>query len=191
MDSNKLIKNCGIPRDFAKTSLDEMDFSIYDPVIESIVRELDTKLRSGTFRQDPVFLMIDGEYGNGKTRTACHLVAAAYRGYIDNPAARGDVLRPYFAMASEAASVRFDEDSDLRAYLDDSVFLALDDINRLSGYKGEGPFVEMLIERRYYRGMSTIVTVNGYAESISGRFGSFLKQFGRLYYADAPDQRGY
>lgn len=190
MDSSRLIKNCGIPRDFATTSLDEMDFSIYNPVIEVAVRNLDEKLRSGTFRSEPEFLLFDGEYGNGKTRTACHLVEAAYRGYLDNPAARGDVLRPYFVMASEAARVRFDDDSDLHPYMHDSVFLAFDDINRLAGYKGEQEFIETIIERRYYRGLSTVITVNGYLESVSGRLGSFLKQFSRLHYADAPDQRG-
>lgn len=187
-----LQRNCGVPRQYAVASLSEMDFSIYqDGFVEEYVKDLDESLRRGDYKDEPVFVLIDGSYGNGKTRTACHLVEAAYDAYFNNSRVRGGgVMRPYFVTAQRAAAVRFDPESEIRAHLEDSVFLALDDVNRLAGYKGEQDFIEMTIEDRHNRGLSTVITMNLALESLEGRIGSFLKQFERVRFGNAPDQRG-
>lgn len=186
----KLEKNCNIPVNYSRLTLAEMDWTIYDDqTIEEAITGIDESLRSGEFSEYPVFLVIDGRFGNGKTRTAAHLVTAAYHGFVANHRVRAESTRPYFIRASAAARVRFDQDNGIWAYLFDSCFLVLDDINRIAGYKGETDFIEEVIEHRHQKGRSTVITMNTSLDNVGQRLSSFLSEFEHLDYAAAPDQR--
>lgn len=186
-----LVNNLGMPHEFSKLTLAEMDFGIYEngPHLMGFILHLDSLLRSGSYLTDPVFLVIDGSYGNGKTRTACHLLEAAYHGYLKRSVSRSTEVRPYFLRASKAANKRFDSDSAESLFCEESPFLVLDDINRLAGYKGESDFLEDVIEDRFNLRLSTVVTMNVKLEAIEARLGSYLKNFIPMHFS-APDQRG-
>lgn len=181
----------GIPSEFSGESLEGMDFGIYQggDRLRAALVSLRGMLERGKYFAFPVFLLFDGGYGVGKTRAACHLLEAAYKGFKLKRASRSSNVRPQFLRASKASRSRFDDDSVEKLMCEESPFLVLDDVNRIAGYKGEESFVEDVVEERRDAGLSTLITINTPLEQIEGRFGSYLKTFTHIRFS-APDQRG-
>lgn len=185
----KLHTRCWVPKRYARVDLQDMDMRPYPLDLVHIINDLYTELRDGGYVRDPVFAVMDGGYGNGKTRVACHLVEAAYAGYARVRGVPGR-CPPTFVTSSRLVDSRFDRDSAERAVAESSCFLVIDDVNRIAGYKGEMDYLESVVERRFYDDLSTVLTMNVTLEEVKGRFGSFLKEFQRFRFGDVADMRG-
>lgn len=191
LTSQMLVDNCGIPQDYAEAKLSDMNFGIYpnsEQFRDGLVL-IESKLKEGDFIKHPLFLTLDGSFGNGKTRVACHLLAAAYDGFRKCRNKLVDPVEPRFLKASLAARKRFDDDSAEKLFVEEAYVLVIDDVNRVSGYKGEMEYLEDAIEDRFQKRLSTILTFNVDISTLNPRFGSFLRQFVNVSFGNAPDQR--
>lgn len=140
--------------------------------------------REPTFLARPLNLLLFGGFGSGKTRIACWVLRELYRAVYPThfPDRYGLFLR-----ASRAVETRFsrgflrgeedgeDEGADLRRRAETSAVLVLDDVSRLPGYRGEGIYLEQLVEHRWGEGLSTILTLNGKVEALEERFRDLLR----------------
>lgn len=154
------------------------------------LEELSDDLLEGSFLEDPVHLLIGGNFGTGKTMSSACLLRRAYLGIKSRGIHFFDAERvPLFARASEIGEYRFnrvvdDDNSEdyeqIRGRLFNCAFLVIDDIGRIADYKGERDFLERVIEHRYDEELSTVLTCNLSDEELksqSPRFYDFLGRF--------------
>lgn len=186
----------GIPGRYRDMVLDDMVAGPGDPSAPAIawVKKLAAgKVADGSYMDDAVFAVFSGGFGNGKTRAAAHLVQAARSAWFRRDGKHADLRWPYFVRASELVSMRFDDFSGpgfARTVVSRSAFLAIDDIGRLNGYKGEREFVEQVIERRFDESLSTVVTVNCPVSELGAeRFVDFMKQFKEVPFGEGNSKR--
>jgi|GEM_PF-4521407 len=192
-NDDRLVKKCGVPRRYALMRLDDMVVDDSNRRQLRHVTKLCERLRAGD-PADPVFAVLCGTTGNGKTRCATHMLQAALEGWDSNP---GEMLPrfsrwPYFIRGSRVGDHRFerdDEPSRVRPFLFGASFLVIDDLGKIADYKGEREFIEMLIEQRFDDEASTVLTMNITPEQFGVRFADFLRQFDMVPFGDAPSMR--
>lgn len=168
---SRLASRMRAPRKFAAlaaVSADEMEDDDRDAYRAALdrVEQIAAEFELGELRS----LIFSGSFGTGKTRLAVRLLGAAYRGLKMKKVALKDNAVPMFIKATELVEMRFnfrdapEDEIDERALLRDrafnAVFIVLDDIGRIAGYKGEEEFIERVIEHRYENDLPTLVTAS-------------------------------
>lgn len=180
-DDPKFARVTGAPLRLARLRFADLECSddLYRDALERLA-EVATELRSGALPN----LVLSGPFGTGKTRIATHLL----RMYFE--ASRFEVYDawqwPRFFTARDVAELRFarayggaEDEEDAkevdRDALRRSPLVAIDDLGRIAGYRGEETFVESVVERRYEAEFGTILTMN--TVPTEGRFADFLRYF--------------
>jgi hypothetical protein len=194
----KFVTRTACPRKFARLDLDGMRHGGAGNYLAALdqIAVIGEALLCRRYLTDPVFLLLSGPFGSGKTRAACWLLLQAYLGAIDGRCPPG--FAPLFIRVPQLADLRFralgdgreDEDEDhraaLRDRLSDCALLVIDDVARVAGYRGEEQYVENIVERRWEDERSIILTgnVDGEADAsgkrlpgLSPRFRDFLRYF--------------
>jgi len=189
-----LRNRCGIPRHFARLELSDMDTSgdaAYRRQLAGMedlaAKRLDT---AAFFEDDPLFLYLNGSFGVGKTRVATWLAKRAFLGLRANrTSGTGPRWCPLFVPTNRLVEYRFqkrwdDEDAEewnlFRDRMFSSRFLIIDDVGRISDFKGEMNFLERVVEERYNDELSTVITSNldGKAlKALAPRFADFMRMF--------------
>lgn len=191
VDVNRFVLATGAPRAFADLELDDMDVSPDNARAFERVRALGDALEAGALAvpgKPSLDLILEGAFGSGKTRLAVWLLRRAYA-HRGRRRLRQSAF-PRFAHATEAVELRFaqrygepDEDelrrAEIRECLARSPLVVLDDVGRVSGYKGEEMYLETIVERRWNDGLSTILTMNA-RPAVNSRFADFLRYFETL-----------
>lgn len=189
-DTGRFLRTTGAPRGFARLQLSEMDATGNEERFAR-VREVGAKLSTWpTVEWFP--LLLTGAFGVGKTRIATWLLRKAFEAW--GPRAQEGPRFPRFFSAADLANLRFksfaaeDEEDQrdlLRDALEHSPVLVIDDVGRISGYKGEELYLESVVERRFNAERTTILTLN--EVPAEGRFADFLAYFEEI--ALAGDSR--
>lgn len=183
---SKFLSRTFCPRKFARLEVRDM-YPNSDREYRAALRRVEgigERLSSRDFLRDPVFTLLTGVFGSGKTRAACWLLRAAFEGL--GGVARGGnaetgepatvvptAMAPLFIRAAQLAELRFrslsredeageeeDRREALRDRLDSASLLVIDDVTRVAGYRGEEHFVESVIERRWEADRSVVLTGN-------------------------------
>lgn len=181
-ERGKFIRVTGAPARFARLRFEDMD-SLGNEASLSKAVKVAACLQDG----ERVSLVICGPFGTGKTRVAVWLLRNAWDACRKLVTSTLDF--PRFFRAPDLAELRFgrsfsapeDEedrkDAD-RTALDRAPVVVIDDVGRVSGYKGEELFIEAVVEKRYDADLSTILTMNEVPRE--GRFADFLDYFEEL-----------
>jgi len=196
---SKFLPRTACPRKFARLDLDGMRPGASGDYLAALdqIAAIGETLRSRRFLSEPVFLLLSGPFGSGKTRAACWLLLQAYLGVTEGRCPPG--FAPLFIRVPQLADLRFralgggaeeGEDEErrgaVRDRLDSCSLLVIDDVARVAGYRGEEQFVESVVERRWEDERSVILTgnVDGEADAsgkrlpgLSPRFRDFLRYF--------------
>lgn len=184
---------CKVPLHFAKLEISDMDAErgedaeLYELALKRFETLGRSRLRTADFVEDPIFYLLTGQFGAGKTRVAAWLLKCAYWGLKKHrPGQISPTRTPLFIRANRLVECRFrslhdaeDEDAEerdlLRERLFESHFLVIDDIGRFAEYKGERDFLERVIEERHDEERSTVLTGN--LSEFPPRFADFLSMF--------------
>lgn len=199
--AKRVVAVCGAPRRLAGLGTDKL--SCHDDNYQLVVkrcRALGAQLAKGAFLEQPLFLLLMGPFGTGKSRIATWLLEQAYRGIRQAQCIRAHGHQtPLFISARNLSALRFgrrfdgfEDIEDDRERLRDRTFrcrfLVIDDVNRVAGYRGEGLFVEEVIEERWNENRSTVVTCSSEPDVLGARFRDFLSYFTPLIFT-GPSRR--
>jgi DNA replication protein DnaC len=181
----KFVRTSGVPRRFAQLDHGEIDRRGNEVAFEQL-DEIADRVAAGD-GQD-LHLVLTGDFGVGKTRIAVWLLRRAFDWFA--PLTRDGADFPRFFAAADLADLRFrsysgpddeeDRRDEAREALVRSPFVVIDDVGRVSGYKGEELYLESVVEERWNDGrLATVLTMNELPRE--GRFADFLK-----YFEDVP-----
>jgi len=163
----------------------------YRAAMNRIREIIDESILTAKFRDEPIFVDINGPFGSGKTRSGVCMVKAAYRGLFERFWIKA-CETPLFITAKNLVELRFgkswnrDEDDDaqdeLREQVMKSEFLLIDDLGRLPGYKGEVGYLESIIDHRWGEALSTVVTTSRSEGNYPARIEDLLKYFETIFF---------
>lgn len=185
---NYLHKYVKIPRKYLDLDINSMKLSLENDnrIIDVLdnLNKIGDDLLQGNYFKDPVFLILQGKFGVGKTRVGCYLTKKSYECIIVKKYRLSDYVKqlPLFVRASEVVNYKFlnNDNKNFRDRLFNSVFLFIDDILRVVEFKGDFDFIHQIIENRYDNNLSTIVSLNSPLDKLNGmqpRFVDFMSQF--------------
>jgi DNA replication protein DnaC len=176
----KFVRTTGAPGRFARMKVEDLDRDGNEASIARL-EELATEIVDGGV----VSVVLEGPFGTGKTRLAVYLLWQAYGARLGKRDSALDF--PRFFRATDLAELRFgrsfsapEDDEDRRDFdrlaLERAPFVVIDDVGRVSGYKGEEVYIETIVEKRFDAGdLSTVLTMN--QMPTEGRFSDFLAYF--------------
>lgn len=182
-----LVIRCNVPLIFAPLELEDMrddGDAVYRVAITQLAKIGDELADA---KPKPKFIYLRGIYGTGKTRVAAWLVRRAY----PRVAFRSSSEVPYFITSSSLADVRFEQrvgpndecdhpSNERRWRAFHAPLLAIDDVGRFVGFRGEQEFIERVIDERIMAGRSTVVTSNLRDEELPDRFREVLGTFTQI-----------
>jgi DNA replication protein DnaC len=180
-ETGKFIRLTGAPSRLARLGLDTFEVGENAPAVARI------SLFGGFLERGEapdLSVILTGAFGVGKTRLAVWLLRRAFE-FLRTRAA-SSVGFPRFFRATDLADLRFgrnfsapEDEEDRRAEARDALerapFVVIDDIGRVSGYRGEELYLETVVERRYEGELATVLTANQLPAD--GRFADFIKYF--------------
>jgi len=179
----QLLIDHNVPKRYAQMKFEDLEIDKKNKdAINDIGKTRDCLSKSNSLIENPLFLILKGDHGNGKTRCAVHLMESAFKSFSGS-IKNHFLWAPYFLSCYEIGKYRFDfeEEAKDKLFLFKSGFLVLDDVGRFAGYKGELEFLQHIIEKRYNEMLSTVLTGNT-LEHFSERFQSILSQFDLIHF---------